>query len=76
MKALTYENLPDGKSRVSGNCVFTREPYACLVPTAGLQRWLAGERIQSAMPEVPAEDREFLISGISPTGWDRQFGQM
>jgi len=72
----TTKDLGDGTTLVQGNCVFTGEAYACLVPTAGLQRWRDGELIQRALPSVSPENREFIISGISPTGWDRQFGQM
>ena len=57
-----------------GNCVFTGELYECEVPTDGLNRWSAGETIQTAMPKVSADDREFLISGISPKGWSSTFG--
>lgn len=45
-----------------------------MVPSEGFARWQAGEPIQRAMPEVPAEEREFLISGISPNGWHKAFG--
>ena len=65
----------DGTSRVGGKCVFNGEFYECTVPTEGLLRFLAGEHAQTALPSVPAEDREFLISGISPKGWTDTFGQ-
>lgn len=67
--------LLDGDlSKITGNCVITGKEYSCIVPTSGLQRWLDGDFIQNAMPEVSADDREFLKSGISPTGWDKAFG--
>jgi hypothetical protein len=34
------------------------------------ERWKDGELIQVAMPDLRSEDREFLISGMSPDGWD------
>ena len=61
-------------AQVTGNCVFTGEEYQCQVPAKGLERWLAGEHIQNAMPSVSADDREFLMSGISPKGWTQAFG--
>lgn len=64
----------DGTSTVTGNCVFIGERYSCRVPTQGLIAWQRGELIQNAMPAVGADDREFLISGISPQGWKKQFG--
>jgi hypothetical protein len=56
-------------------CVFTGKEYEVIVPTDGLDRWLCGALIQEAMPTVNAEDREFLISGISPEGWNSTFGE-
>lgn len=74
MKDLSYQERPDGTTLVEGKCGFTAEPHSVVVPSAALRRWREGEHIQRAMPEVPAEDREFLISGISPAGWRRMFG--
>jgi hypothetical protein len=42
------------------------------VPTAGLFAWQS-KRIQDALPDTSLEDREFLLSGISPAGWDKMF---
>ena len=70
----TVTLLDGDQSKITGNCVITGEEYSCTVPTAGLQRWLDGDLIQNAMPDVSLDDREFLISGISPTGWDKAFG--
>ena len=63
------------ETRVSGKCGLTAESYSVVVPSEGFARWQAGEPIHRAMPEVLAEDREFLISGISPKGWTATFGQ-
>ena len=72
---LTVTLLDGGDlAQVTGNCVFTGEEYQCQVPAKGLERWLAGEHIQNAMPSVSADDREFLMSGISPKGWTQAFG--
>jgi hypothetical protein len=73
-KELFSEDLGDNRSRVFGKCVFTGEEYSCLVPTDGLEKLLAGVHAQVAMPSVSADDREFLISGISPKGWKQAFG--
>lgn len=75
-KTFKIEAIDRGKmSRVTGNCVFTGEEYSIVVPTDGLMNWMAGEPAQFAMPEVNADDREFLISGISPKGWKQTFGE-
>ena len=40
-----------------------------------LQAWQNGTHIQNAMPNVPAEDREFIMTGITPEEWSETFGQ-
>lgn len=55
-------------------CPFCEEDHIVTVPLDGYSKWLCGEKIQNAMPEVPAEDREMLISGICPSCWEKAFG--
>ena len=49
--------------------------------TIGDEDWLqkrqrrAAELIQDAFPEMKAEDREFLMTGITPAEWDRMFNR-
>lgn len=38
-----------------------------------LTAWQNGELIQNAMPNVPAELREFIKTGITPHEWDAMF---
>lgn len=38
-----------------------------------VNRWLAGEHIQDVMPELSADDREMLISGMHADCWDALF---
>ncbi len=64
---------PGGTTLVRGKCTFTDQSHEVIVPTDGLDRWLCGALIQDAMPNVSADDREFLISGISPKGWEETF---
>jgi hypothetical protein len=40
-----------------------------------LQRWQNGELIQNVMPHLSADDREFLMTGITPEEWDAAFGK-
>lgn len=40
-----------------------------------LDDWRAGKgAIQNIMPDVPAEIREFLMTGITPEEWDKYIG--
>jgi hypothetical protein len=36
--------------------------------------WEEGELIQSAMPQLSADDREFVKTGITGEEWDQLFG--
>ncbi len=58
---------------VRGPCNVTGQIYMATYPKDGIDKWLAGAFIQDAMPDVNAGDREFLISGTSPAGWDKLF---
>lgn len=35
--------------------------------------WQNGELIQNAMPGLSADDREFLMTGITPDEWEDNF---
>lgn len=39
------------------------------------QRWRDGELIQRAMPDVPAGERELLVSGVCGECFDKLFGE-
>ena len=60
---------------VEGRCHITGQVYAATYPKDGIDKWQAGVFIQDAMPDVSASDREFLVSGISPAGWDWLFAE-
>ncbi len=51
----------------------TKKPYSVTIPGNELFKYRQGEYIQEAMPSVSADDREFLISGTSPEGWEILF---
>jgi len=35
--------------------------------------WVDGQLIQDAMPQLSAEEREFLMTGITPAEWNSVF---
>lgn len=45
------------------------------VTQAQLDAWQGGELIQRAMPHLTPDQREFLMTGITPVEWDQLFGQ-
>jgi hypothetical protein len=44
------------------------------VTQAQLDEWEGGALIQNVMPHLSRDDREFLISGITPDAWEDTFG--
>ena len=44
------------------------------VTQAQIDAWLNGELIQNAMPNVSADEREFIKTGITPEEWENTFG--
>lgn len=40
-----------------------------------IDRWERGTLIQVAMPRLNPDEREFLISGITPEEWEETFGR-
>lgn len=57
----------------TGKCIKTGKPYSVRVPGPGLYKYNQGAYIQDAFPEMSADDREFLMSGLSPEGWALAF---
>lgn len=39
------------------------------------QKWKNGMMIQYAMPALTADEREFLMTGITPEEWDSLFSK-
>ena len=40
-----------------------------------IRHWMNGEFIQNAMPNLNDEQREFLMTGITPDEWNANFGE-
>lgn len=62
---------------VTGPCVVTGEDFSIHFKEEQINDiidWVGGKYIQDAMPYLSSEQREFLISGTSPKGWDQTFG--
>ena len=74
---LQYTETYEGghKYHYTGKCRVTGKQWTVSVPGQELHQYRRGKHIQVAMPSLSAEDREFLLSGISPEGWDQYFGK-
>jgi hypothetical protein len=65
----------DGRLELKGPCTVTKKPYSVIVSEeAAVNYYELGMKAQNAFPELSAEQREFLISGVSPEGWKQVFG--
>jgi hypothetical protein len=40
-----------------------------------LDAWRSGTVIQRAMPNLSADEREFILTGITPEEWDDMFAE-
>lgn len=73
----TYVEKHDNGQHVyafTGPCIVTKKMVTVEVPAAGLFAYCQGAFIQNAFPNLSADDREFLMSGISAKGWALKFG--
>ena len=67
--------------RVQGRCVITNEVWSVVVQADQMAKWKkllnsSDERpgVEDCFPGLNTAGREWLISGISPTGWKEMFG--
>lgn len=54
-------------------CPFCKTEYKKEFPVDGYRRYRNGEKVQDCFPEMSADDREFLITGICQKCWDKVF---
>lgn len=59
------------KSLISGNTNTMSLPITEEQYTA----WEQGTLVQDAMPHLTPDEREFVMSGITPTEWAETFGE-
>jgi hypothetical protein len=45
------------------------------VTDAMILAWMQGGLIQDVMPNLSADDREFIMTGITPEEWEAAFGE-
>jgi hypothetical protein len=56
-----------------GICKVTGQPYVVEVPTQQYKAWQYGDLIQQAMPQLDDNQREFMMTGITPAEWDQMW---
>lgn len=68
---ITFVKVSDTEYTATGKCVFGFGVYVTAVfPDSALFDYNKGSYIQDALWMLSASDREFILSGISPKGWD------
>lgn len=45
------------------------------VPEAAIEEWLDGGLIQNVMPWLSVDDREYILTGLSPEEWGKLFSE-
>ena len=58
---------------VHGPCYMCHVPQSVTADAAGFAKFEAGDYVQDCLPELSADEREFLLSGICPTCWAGMF---
>lgn len=67
-------SAPNPETRVlSPQCPFCGKNQYIEVPLEGLKAYQNGELMQNAFPDLSADDREALISGVCPSCWEKTF---
>ena len=66
-------NMINETVAIETRCPFCGKTAIVEVPTDGFVAWQGGATVQRAFPNLDADTRERLVSGICPTCWDKMF---
>jgi len=77
------DNLPEYEFHEDGTATVVRySPFSgkwhkatLRMTRRNLAQWLDGELIQDVFPNLATDEREFLITGITPAEWEEAFGK-
>lgn len=72
---VTVDDFLDSSEQVTiqVTCTDCKETKTFQVSKSGYDRWVKGELIQNALPEVPFDEREILISQTCSQCFDKLF---
>ena len=61
---------------ITRTSMFTRVTRTLTPPITEdqLSAWQGGTVIQTAMPQLPADEREFVMTGVTAEEWEDAFG--
>lgn len=62
---------------IERNCPLSGEVKQLDIPVTQdqLDAWRSGVLIQDAMPNLSPDEREFILTGITPDVWEELFGE-
>jgi hypothetical protein len=66
-------NIDEQTVTTSKVCSVTGELYSVTVPFEQYRSWKDGMLSQRAMPQLSADEREFVMSGTTPKEWEQIF---
>ena len=72
------EHIAENKVLVYKKSMVSGRVNSMLLPTTQgkIEYWVeSGKLIQDVMPDLDDDQREFLMSGITPEEWDDMFGE-
>ena len=70
-KNITFIKVSPTEYTATGTCVFGCGPYTTAsFPAPALFAYNNGAYIQDVLHMLSESDREFILSGISPKGWE------
>lgn len=67
---------PDGTADVTARSAFSNKFHTRRMEMnlPDYERWMqTGEPIQNVLPRLSPDDREFLLTGVTPEEWDEAF---
>lgn len=71
MKLGTTINIIDNTATTRCQCSVTSDVFTITVNLQKWMDWKMGENIQKAFSELNPEEREMLMTGITPAEWDQ-----
>ena len=59
-----------------GEVTISKEVYSVTVPEGAYRLWKSGSLIQDIFPDLTTDQREFMITGFTPTEYAAMFGDL
>ena len=75
---MRIEHIAENKVFVHKKSMLSGKVNSMVLPTTQgkIEYWIeSGKLIQDVMPDLNDNQREFLMSGITPEEWDDMFGE-